>query len=122
MARGEWCARHDRYFGNVVPCEDCQRELRERTLDEQFRIVSHEPPISLAYLQRLVKSGWRLEVDADSHWDGKFHAQIYDDKRGSGHHHLGASISEAIAGLDRYVAEHERPPTIAEQGQREGAH
>lgn len=31
MARGEYCVKHDRYFGNVVPCALCAEEHnRER--------------------------------------------------------------------------------------------
>lgn len=58
-------------------------------------------------LERLVKAGWRLQVD--THWDGKFHAQIYKQKTGSGHHHLGQTISEALFKLDEYVAGRESP-------------
>lgn len=33
MARGEYCARHGRYFGNVVPCRDCENEYYRDQLD-----------------------------------------------------------------------------------------
>lgn len=49
MARGEWCAQHNRYLGNpnrysgsLIFCEDCRREARERMLAEQLRLVSYE--------------------------------------------------------------------------------
>lgn len=33
MARGEYCAAHNRYFGNIIPCEECERERRQRELE-----------------------------------------------------------------------------------------
>lgn len=71
-------------------------------------------------LERLVKAGWRLQVD--THWDGKFHAQIYKQKTGSGHHHLGQTISEALFKLDEYVAGRESPaletPVVSNGGMK----
>lgn len=64
MARGEYCAKHGRYFGNVVPCADCENERYRAQFDSLAIADGWSDPVGRAMkplmestLQDLVSSG-----------------------------------------------------------------
>lgn len=42
MAKGEYCVRHDRWFGNILPCKLCEKERHEAWAAEHLRTVTYE--------------------------------------------------------------------------------
>lgn len=42
MAKGEYCARHDQWFGDVLPCRLCDDEFRVAWAAEHLRAVTYE--------------------------------------------------------------------------------
>lgn len=59
----------------------------------------------MEHLQILLEQGWQFEVRQDGlDLVRKFHAQIFHQKRGSGHHYLGETLQKAMDGLEGYVA------------------
>lgn len=56
----------------------------------------------LPNLRGRVASGWTLEVKHRADL-GKYHAQIWHGYIGNSHNHLGATETEALENLEKYV-------------------